>query len=441
VTGILAGILADLVGHKAVTDWKGFRGVKACLECGNLFQYRRLKSGQISLTCFDTRKFKKHTNESLWAIVDELRRAKTRVSATKFAALETDLGLNYNPDGLMFDDELRKCYLPANHMLRDWMHTLGQDGVANTHIACAIYALDESGVPPERIINFAELCRYPSKWGKLDKWAFSPKRLRDETIVSFASTILTMVPVFHLFLDMFAKDILPQHFKCFTYLHHIVGILRTGPDTAPQFIDTLRTLMERHFELFQELYDANIKPKMHHLFHVIDHMEWLGKLLSCFVTERKHRDVKHSALYVFRHIEHTVLADVVNKAIEQVIDGFDLYKVQFMVRPTAAEIAGHAFRRSSHIVAIIGPLAAGDMVITHDGVVGSIIGFWQQSDDATIYAEIDAHECIGNNTQVRSMYRTQRMFIDIAMIVDALIWVMESPAIIRISIPPAMLYS
>ena len=55
-----------------------------------------------------------------------------------------------------------------------------------------------------------------------------------------------------------------------------------------------------------------VKPKGHHQFHIIDGMLWVGKLLSCFVTERKHKMIKRCALYIFRNLEHTVLRDVVN---------------------------------------------------------------------------------------------------------------------------------
>jgi hypothetical protein len=90
-------------------------------------------------------------------------------------------------------------------------------------------------------------------------------------------------------------------------------------------VDTLQQLISKHMEAFTNLYGHDVKPKAHHLFHVVDGMRWLGKLLACFVTERKHREVKQSALHIFRHMEHTVLVDVLNKSFEQVFCANHVY--------------------------------------------------------------------------------------------------------------------
>ena len=40
--------------------------------------------------------------------------------------------------------------------------------------------------------------------------------------------------------------------------------------------------------------------------HAISDAIRVGKVLSCFVTERKHRATKRAALFVFRSIDNTV---------------------------------------------------------------------------------------------------------------------------------------
>ena len=189
-----------------------------------------------------------------------------------------------------------------------------------------------------------------------------------------------------------------------------------------------------------KLYGENVKPKAHHLFHVVDGMEWLGKLLACFVTERKHRTVKHAALYIFRHLEHTVLVDLVNTCFQQVIDGHDLYKAVWQVRPSSVDIGGRVFLRSRSAVLMIGMTSAGDVVMTETGIVGRIVNFWQAAGEETLYAAITAYECINNDTRFRSTERSQQLVCDSGTIVDALVWVWESPAIMRVSIPRSVLY-
>ena len=91
-----------------------------------------------------------------------------------------------------------------------------------------------------------------------------------------------------------------------TYLYMILGTLASGPYETPKHCDLRRNMSCLH-TLHAQLSD-DFKPKLHHMHHIIDGMEWLGKLLSCFVCEREHRHVKDSALHVFRHLEHTVLS-------------------------------------------------------------------------------------------------------------------------------------
>ena len=107
-----------------------------------------------------------------------------------------------------------------------------------------------------------------------------------------------MVLLIYLFLEHFLRndpayaDVLRMH-----YLFHIIlGVLSTGPAEAPHHTDKLRLLIVEPHTLFARL-STSLKPKLHQFHHIIDGIEWLGKSLSCFVTERKHRIVKDSALH------------------------------------------------------------------------------------------------------------------------------------------------
>ena len=77
--------------------------------------------------------------------------------------------------------------------------------------------------------------------------------------------------------------------------------------------------------------------------------------MSCFVCERKHRHVKDSALHVFRHLEHTVLHDVVNTQCQQLLEGVELFKEQFLVTPRDVRDVPN-LRRSTRAVLKLGGL-------------------------------------------------------------------------------------
>lgn len=120
-----------------------------------------------------------------------------------------------------------------------------------------------------------------------------------------------------------------------------------------------------------------LKPYIHHLHHVVDEILWLGKLMSCFVCERKHRSVKDTALHVFRHIEHTVLADVLNKQAQQMANGDHLSEETFLVAPRSIDGAPANMLRSRGAVLRCGEVRVGDVVGLHGGVCGRVNMFYK----------------------------------------------------------------
>ena len=105
-------------------------------------------------------------------------------------------------------------------------------------------------------------------------------------------------------LNCFLNDVvkptgqLSDHILCFGFLVEIVDHLRMGSEGAALHVDRLTRLIDLHNQLFILLYEHGVKSKFHHLHHIVDHINWIGKCLSCFVTERKHRSSKSSALYM-----------------------------------------------------------------------------------------------------------------------------------------------
>ena len=108
-------------------------------------------------------------------------------------------------------------YKPVDHTIRDWQHTVAQDGVANTHVAALLHRLEEKSIGIERVQTFSQMVNYPSGIGKLDKAAISRGRLKKDNINSFSSIMVTMVRVLHLFVDTFAATVIPDEFRAFTF--------------------------------------------------------------------------------------------------------------------------------------------------------------------------------------------------------------------------------
>jgi len=431
------GWLADLVGHKELTEWKGHTGNMCCMECWNLHKSAHCSCipGKIGLDCFDIREFKRRTSPDIHAVIDELKASKLALAPTAFAKLETERGINLTPNGLLCDDSLNDVYMPIEHMIRDWQHTICGDGVANSCIAVTIQLIKDHGFHLAHVREFMMLCHLPSRYGKPDKNWLGDTRLKDNTLSSFSSIILNLMPIIYLFLDKYCASIaeLADVVRCFNVMYFICGVLATGPEQAPHHADLLRKLFAEFHELFTLLCDA-LKPKLHHMHHIIDGMEWLGKLLSCFVCERKHRTVKDCALHVFRHIEHTVLADVINRQCSQMIDGADLFKSQFLVKPRDL---GHGLTRSSHAIIECGEVRKGDIIWMRDGRCGRIQSFVGLHDH--IFADVVVFDSVTDNPAIFDERQSTQRFVDVSDIVDACTWFYNENHIVKVAIPPIFL--
>ena len=100
-------------------------------------------------------------------------------------------------------------------------------------------------------------------------------------------------------------------------LAHILAIASRGPPGGAQRPRELGQSRIEHHTLYRKLYREFIKPKFHHLLHLEENIDQIGFLLSCFVTERKHRSVKRAGLWTFSKYEHTLIADIVHRDIDR----------------------------------------------------------------------------------------------------------------------------
>jgi len=143
VRAVFAGFLADLLGHKEITEWKGTGGNVCCIECSNVHKRARGPNDPrgVGLDCADQTKYARRSNEEVFAIVDTLAIQNTILTVAQFEKEETRLGFNFVANGLLMDHSLRGIYKPVDHTIRDWQHTLTSDGCANTCIAETLHLL------------------------------------------------------------------------------------------------------------------------------------------------------------------------------------------------------------------------------------------------------------------------------------------------------------
>jgi hypothetical protein len=442
VTGTFAGFLCDLKGHKENTEWKGYNGNVCCITCGNID--KRVRGGnpctrdKLGLDHHNPADFVKRSNEEVFVIVDGLVESKKTLGNTAFKKEATDKGFTLCPNGILLDESLRDIYKPVDHTLRDWMHTMCSDGVANSCMGEVLNALTSKGFTLEFVRNFMMQCTLPSKYGKVHADWLKDSRVKTHTLTSFAGIVLTIVPIMFLFLCEFCGDRadLADIVELVKMLHFIMGILSTGPEEPMHHVNDLRNLLTNFHEQYVQLFDK-LKPKLHHMHHIIDGMEWVGKLLACFVTERKHRMIKDAALHVFRYIEHTVLVDVVNKQCVQISNGFDLYKHTFLERPSPCAAQPDIFRSTVAILPC-GRVSSKDVCVFDDMTCGRVLAFFLASEE--YFVEVDVLNIVDDDVSLRHYESTGTRFIACARLVDACIWHFTSrEGVIRICVPPILL--
>ena len=377
------GLLADEDCLKKVHGYKGAQGTKPCMNCSTLYKVkhaRLLPRGAKHLSTSSLEGIRQNTNEDIWEIADELEeRVDRRLPIKK---MQQSRGVKFVRRGLLFNKALRKIHRPIDHYLRDWMHIMVSGGTANSQTHALGKVMKKVKVPTSVLQTYSLEYTLPAKYGKVSKEWTAAARFKGTEFSSFASPMLSLVPIIGAFLvDYMAPGGrypgIDPHVECWVLLVDILGLLTCGGTRAVQYMDLLVDLIGKHHKLYRKLYPKTIKPKWHHMLHLPSQYAAMKKIISCFVTERKHRSLKRAALYVFRYLEHTSLADLVTQQCEQILDGHSLFQREFLVHPSTIEVGGQSINRSNAACLECGNIHARDIVYVKGGQLVRLTGFWE----------------------------------------------------------------
>ena len=441
VTGIFGGFVADERALKEIFSVKGSGGNRPCQSCSNVTRnYKSTIAVDDSLTivdisCTDPSKFMPFTKDLFYACADRLMEAKGTLKTTPFDQLQTDLGITFDPDALIYATDLRPMLDPIGHYIRDWMHTIASQGIGVTELAGVLNEVRRNGFLLDDVLEYATLFTLPRSKGKVDPIWFSPSRLTETTLKGFAGEKITMIYLIVAFLQdvVVPTGVMQKHAACLEMLSKIVDILLKGPEGALRYMPQLTSLIELHGELFVEL-GYSVKPKFHQLFHIVDGMRSVNRLFSCWVTERKHRTVKRVALHAFRNIEHSVTYDLVNHMVNTIVDDC-LYRESYLLHPKALCVNGEQISVSKGAQLRVGEVWKDDIVYLTTKQLGKVLGFFEKGGDIVCHLEMYRASPIASTWEVRS---DSRAFFDVGYIMDAVYWRDSSNGMIRIISPTHM---
>ena len=424
-SAVFSGFLADEKAHNEISGTKGASGSKCCVSCKNVFNRVRddqLAAHCVSIRCADSTLFERHTNQSVFDAYDYVAAS----SPADRPEVSQMLGTKYMPGGIMSDAHLRTIYKPVDHTIRDWQHTLVSGGVGNVLVARVMRVLISNGITIQFVSSFFMKFTLPRKHGAVQDTWITKNRLGKKmaALSSFSGTMLTIIPLMsHLVRELFMPGYpLREHADCFWKSHLIVGICSFGATDAVAFVDVLRSLINEHAVLFSKLYPYAQRPKFHHLFHIPYNIVFLQKLLSCFVTERKHRVTKRCALHTFRGIDNSATKSMLNVHCQTFVDHPEMFSPQYLVKPLRLNCEGVTLQRSTNAVLHCGGVRSNDLVWMQDRTVGQVRWFWASASGDDIAIEVLQHQRCGASDALWCTSAPTIVMVCAAHVVDAIIW-------------------
>ena len=320
----LAGILGDEKALKESLGVTGSSGTKPCLACKNVSSKRTDVSGHdyfVTLDCCKYELLDLHTDATFWEMVELLRAKKPLLKKKQFDRLQQSLGLKFDEDNLLFQNDLRTVVKPVSGIFWDWMHVLVSHGLADVELGLFGEALVQAGISIQNLEDFVrEFQGLSHKFGK----NFLTKRLKGDGVAfkGFSSELLDLLPLIKAFVDMVLvpTGTLKPQCDSFMELCNIVDFMTLG-DKALNYVDALKKTIEKHHSLFLTAYDSqNCTPKFHYTMHLPHVLQQLNINVSCFVTERKHRLSKLIASRTFANFENTLLRDFLLRTVDEYND-------------------------------------------------------------------------------------------------------------------------
>ena len=306
----LGPIIADEAAEHGMFSCKGSAGLKPCLLCVNVFNAKYRREGITTLDIggmtmmhheHDVSKMVLHSRASIAACIAKLS-VPMSVAARK--EMETNLGWNYVPDGILHDPYILNIAHPVEHVLFDWMHVFFVTGVWNAMVYVLCMALDPLGIKVESFEQFVSSWKAPkrlkhfsfAKVFQKKRWTSSREAKHCKSTASEGLCLLQLLAAFMAAIMEGGRCAATKaHARCYLMLTHIVELLMRN---ARECIDgRLYTAAARDFlKLYHELHgEATMTPKFHSVLHFGAFVQRWGKLPNCFALERKHRLAKRCA--------------------------------------------------------------------------------------------------------------------------------------------------
>ena len=246
-----------------------------------------------------------HTNESICRNADELRRfhrllRRQRMTKDNFKLAEQANGLKYNPQGLLWDLQLRNICRPIDFPAEDWSHVYLCKGIGGDEIWCLLSTIRKVQGPTLYATLRTEVRawrwpRFRSSQCKNTYQIFAESRAKSNqeanTWKSSSGELLSVLPILLNWVSIHFGRRLPNEVESLRRLCAIIEYILAMKYGRAADTNHLRHLIEAHFRHHVLVYgDGLIGPKWHMALHLPRQIAAMkGLVLDTFCNERDHQ--------------------------------------------------------------------------------------------------------------------------------------------------------
>ena len=302
--------LADEEALSAMLGLKGSSGIAPCAaRCWCVNKEKQLDRDRgiaplterganiADITCTTKADIVLKDDADVWADCEYLVR---NVGDREFAEKESCVGINYHPNAILFDRELRRSYKPATCHRFDPLHVIFSNGLLGSELMlfmktakvhCKVY------FPQFR--EYAERASWKSTGGVKPQDVFSAAREKssDTYLKAGASELIAAYSVFRQWALATCLRIpaMRASLKSLLLLLDVVDLVleaatrRLREQDVESIASRLDTAVFAYLEAFANTYGRDLMRHKHHeLVHLSAQLRRDKRVLWCFTAERKH---------------------------------------------------------------------------------------------------------------------------------------------------------
>lgn len=314
----LSIVVGDEVALKECIDMKGASGTVLCPLCRNLVDWKsNLHQHSAELVASNVPSLNRidfHSDQTLLDTVRYLSEQSNSMSKSMFKKTEQALGFNHNEFGFLHSNII--TLRPVSNLMFDWMHTYCVAGLWNVETGMLVSKLDYVGVSQAVLDTEVKKFVWPrnlSSRGATGVRIFE-KEDQEGDLKCSASECLSIYSVLRCILQDFQrrgvleplKDEVASYFRLCRVLDLLCWQKKRGWNHG-----LLQQAIEDHMRSYGQCYER-VLPKHHYSLHLARQCAQHGTLVSCWVHERKHKEVKRHANLITNtssNFERSVLVD------------------------------------------------------------------------------------------------------------------------------------